>query len=167
MRRSIRIALTLVLGCEVYFLCPPAEAGGRLLRKRSQPVVPTTVVTRPENQLAPSPMLGQFRPTPYIMVRGNGVVGGGYSPLGNFGRENSLSVYGPLSAFRATSAPVNLVVRGYDGVPAVVEGTSFSNPNQPTLSPVLYPTRASNYSALRYQVTPPQWDKSIMWIDEN
>ena len=39
--------------------------------------------------------------------------------------------------------------------------------NQPTLSPFVYPTRASNYSALKFQSTPPQWDKAIMWIDQN
>jgi hypothetical protein len=95
------------------------------------------------------------------------VIGGGYSALGMYGREQSLSVYGPLSAFRSTSAPVTTIVRGYNGLPVVAEGTSFSNPNQPTLSPVVFPTRASNYSALRFQTTPPQWDKAIMWIDQN
>lgn len=165
MRRSTRLAVTLALASLTLLASTSAEAGGRLFRKRPRSVSETAVVQRPENQLAPSPMLGQFRPTPYITVRGG--VSGDYSPLGNFGRENSFSVYGPLSAFRETSAPVNVVVRGYNGVSGVVEGTSFSNPNQPALSPVVYPTRASNYSAFRYQVTPPQWDKAIMWIDQN
>ena len=107
-------------------------------------------------------MLGSFRPVPFIYV--------GTSPLisGFAGRENSLAVYGPLSAFRSYAAPVQTVVRGYDGVPQVVEGTAFSNPNFPVLSPVVYPTRASNYSALRYQRTPPQLDRATQhWIDQN
>ncbi len=145
----------------------PADAGGKLFRRRDRPVVETVAVERPENRVAPSPMLGTFRPTPYIFVRGNGVAGGGYSALGAYGREQSLDVYGPLSSFREISAPITTVVRGYNGVPTAVPGTAFSNPNQPTLSPVIYPTRASNYSALRYQTTPPQWDKAIMWIDQN
>lgn len=145
----------------------PAEAGGKFFRRHDRPMVETVAVERPENRVAPSPMLGTFRGTPYIFVRGNGVAGGGYSTLGGYGRENSLSVYGPLSVFREVSAPIDTVVRGYDGIPRVVPGTAFSNPNQPTLSPVIYPTRASNYSALRFQGTPPQWDKALMWIDQN
>jgi hypothetical protein len=143
-----------------------AEAGGPF-RRRPRPVVETATTTRPEDRVAPSPMLGSFMPSQYVTVRSTGVIGGGYSPLGMYGREQSLSVYGPLSAFRSTSAPVVTIVRGYNGLPVVAEGTSFSNPNQPTLSPVIYPTRASNYSALKFQTTPPQWDKAITWIDLN
>jgi hypothetical protein len=84
-----------------------------------------------------------------------------------FGRENSLAVFGPLSAFRPYAAPVQTVVRGYDGVPTVVEGTAFSYPNFPALSPVVYPSRASNYSALPFQSTPPQNDRATYWIDLN
>ncbi len=158
--------LTLVALVWVVVTPPDAEAGGPF-RRRPRPVVETATTTRPEDRVAPSPMLGSFMPTPYITVRGNGVIGGGYSPLGLYGREQSLTVYGPLSALRSTAAPVNTVVRGYNGIPTVVEGTSFSNPNQPSLSPVVYPTRASNFSALRFQSTPPQWDKAILWIDQN
>jgi hypothetical protein len=106
-------------------------------------------------------MLGTFQPTPYITVRDNGLVGGLY------GREQSLTVYGPLSAFRQVSAPVNTIVRGYGGVPTLVQGTSFSNPNQPALSPFVYPTRASNYSALKFQTTSPQRDNGSTWVDLN
>jgi hypothetical protein len=166
MRRSIGLAVAWSGFLVMAGSTPWAEAGDRLFRKRARPVVETVAAPRPQDRVAPSPMLGSFRPTPYINVVGNGVVGGTYSALG-YGRENSLSVYGPLSAFRSTSAPVTTVVRGYDGLPVVVEGTSFSNPNRPALSPVIYPTRASNYSALRYQTTPPQWDSSILWIDQN
>ena len=169
MRRSIRFSLAMHLAALAVIAAtsPSAEAGGKLFRRRDRPVVETVTIDRPENRLAPSPMLGTFRPTPYITVRGSGEAGGGYSALGAYGREQSLSVYGPLSAFREVSAPVTTVVRGYNGVPTLTEGISFSNPNQPTLSPVIYPTRASNYSALRFQGTPPQWDKGLMWVDQN
>ena len=168
MRRPARMmaALTLV-GMVLIIQGPSVEAGGKLFRRRGRAVVETVAAPRPEDRLAPSPMLGTFRATPYIFVRDNGVAGGGYSPGGSFGRETSLTVYGPLSAFREISAPVNTIVRGYNGAPTLVEGTSFSNPNQPTLSPVIYPTRASNYSALKFQDTPPQRDKGLMWIDQN
>ena len=168
MRTSIRLAVGLTLAVMAWLSVSTAEAGGRLIRRKTRPVVETSTTARPEDQVAPSPMLGSFRPTPYQHHRGNGASARtvGY-PLSFYGRESSLAVYGPLSALRATAAPVTTVVRGYDGRTAIVEGTSFSNPNQPALSPVVYPTRASNYSALRYQTTPPQWDKAFMWIDQN
>ena len=168
MRPAVRLSASLIVSALVWIgpMSTAAEAGGPF-RRRPRPLVETATTTRPEDRVAPSPMLGSFMPSPYVTVRGNGVVGGGYSPLGMYGREQSLTVYGPLSAFRSTSAPVQTVVRGYNGLPVVAEGTSFSNPNQPTLSPFVYPTRASNYSALKFQSTPPQWDKAIMWIDQN
>ncbi len=147
---------------------PSAMAGGPLFRRRGPVVVETvSIAPRPRDQVAPTGMLGTFAPTPIVTVRGNGVVGGGYSSLDMYGFGNSLNVFGPLSAFRQISAPVNTVVRGYDGVPTVVQGTGFSNPLQPRLSPIVYPTRASNYSALPYQRTNPQTDKALMWIDQN
>jgi hypothetical protein len=112
-------------------------------------------------------MLGTFYPSPMTSINDNTIIGQNRSPLGSYGQENSLSIYGPLSVFRATSAPVTTVVRGYDGVPNLVQGTSFSNPLRPSLSPVIYPTRASNYSALKYQTTSPRRDSSIMWIDQD
>ena len=86
-----------------------------------------------------SPTLGTFEPTPYLMVRGNGTTGGGYSPLDVYG-DQSMTLYGPLSALRATSAPVTTYSRGYDGRIYAGPGTSFSTPNLPGLSPVIYPT---------------------------
>jgi hypothetical protein len=170
MRRSTRTWLTTSLVGLVLIgsSAPSAMAGGWLFRRRERVVVETiSTAPRPRDQVAPTGMLGSFVPTPMVTIRDSGVIGGGYSPLGMYGRENSLTVFGPLSAFRQTSAPVNTVVRGYDGVPARVQGTGFSNPNQPTLSPFVYPTRASNYSALPFQGTPPQRDKALMWIDQN
>ena len=169
MRRSIRVPATLTLAISAFFALEgaSAEAGGKLFRRRAQPVVETVAAPRPDNRVAPSPMLGTFQPTPYLRVGSVGLGGGGNSPFGGYAREQSLTVYGPLSAFRQVAAPVNTVVRGYDGAPTVVEGIGFSNPFQPTLSPFVYPTRANNYSALRYQATPPQLDRGIMWIDQN
>ena len=161
------LALALVGMTLVGSTATPSEAGGKWFRRRERAVVETVAAPRPQDRLAPSPMLGTFRPIPYVTVRDNGVIGGGYSPGGLYGREQSLTVYGPLSAFREIAAPVNTVVRGYDGVPTLVEGTAFSNPNQPSLSPIIYPTRATNYSALKFQSTPPQRDKGLMWIDQN
>ena len=147
---------------------PPAMAGGRLFRRRERVVVETVApAPRPQDRLAPTGMLGTFVPTPTVVIRDNGLIGGGYSTSNFSGFGNALSIFGPLSAFRQTSAPVNTVVRGYDGVPTTVRGTGFSNPLQPALSPFVYPTRASNYSALPFQGTPPQRDKALMWIDEN
>ena len=142
-----------------------ADAGGPL-RRRDRPAR-ETIDTRPENQVAPSNMLGTFRSTPVITVRGNGVIGGGYSPIGLYGENNAMTLFGPFSSLRQTSAPVNTVVRGYDGVATQVEGTAFSNPFQPDLSPVKYPTRASNFSAPRGPGVPPRTGNGIMWVDQN
>ncbi len=142
-----------------------ADAGG-IARRRERPVR-ETVDRRPENQLAPSPMLGTFRPTPYIAVRGNGIIGGGYSPIGLYGANNSMVLFGPISSLRPTSAPINTVVRGYNGVSTRVEGTSFSTPFQPDLSPVQYPTRGSNFTGLRPPSVPNQSGNGILWVDQN
>ena len=126
-----------------------------------------TVASSPANQVASSSMLGTFQSTPAITVRGNGVIGGGYSPIGLYGANNSMVLYGPLSSLRQTSAPVTTVVRGYNGVATEVEATSFSNPFQPDLSPVKYPTRASNFTSLRGVGVPTRADSAIMWVDQN
>ncbi len=137
-----------------------AEAGG-LFRRRTRTVVPTARV----QQASPSP-LGTFAPTPYMTVRGNFPTGGGYSPLDSFG-DTSMDMYGPLSAFRATAAPVVTYTRGYDGRVRVVEGTSFSTPNHPDNSPVVYPTHGTYYYGFRETGDPPWWAKGTNWIDQN
>ena len=142
-----------------------ADAGGPL-RRRSRPIG-ETVDTRPENQLAPSPMLGTFMPTPVLTVRSNGIIGGGYSPVGLYGGNNSLDLFGPISALRQTSAPINTVVRGYNGTAAVVDGTSFSNPFRPELSPVQYPTRNSNFAGTAPPRVPNRTGNGILWVDQN
>ena len=112
-----------------------------------------------------SPTLGTFEPTPYLMVRGNWPTGGGYSPLDIYG-DQSMTLYGPLSPLRATSAPVTIYSRGYDGRINAGPGTSFSTPNLPRLSPVIYPTQGNYYYAPRVSRTPPWWSSGANWIDQ-
>ena len=76
-------------------------------------------------------------------------------------------LYGPFSSLRTVSAPVTTVVRGYDGRPVIVEGTSFSTPFQPDLSPVQYPTRATNADSLRAPGIRPRSGNGSMWVDQN
>jgi hypothetical protein len=111
-------------------------------------------------------MLGTFYPTPYITVRGDAPVGGGYTPNGQSG-DFAMAIYGPMSALRQVSAPVLTYQRGYDGLVRPNVGVSFSYPNQPDLGNVIYPTRASNFYAPRTQATPPWWDSGMLWIDQN
>lgn len=142
------------------------EARGGFARRRARPVV-ETVDTRPENQLAPTGQLGTFQQIPILNVRSNGIIGGGYSPIGLYGANNSMDLYGPIAATRQTSAPINTVVRGYNGVATAVDGTSFSNPFRPELSPVQYPTRNSNFTGVRPPRVPNQTGNGILWVDQN
>jgi hypothetical protein len=112
-----------------------------------------------------TPTLGTFQPTPYLMVRGNWPLGGGYSPLDLYG-DQSMALYGPFSPLRATSAPVRFYSRGYNGGLEVTPGTSFSTPNLPALSPVVYPRPANYYYAPRVDRTPPSWSSGFNWIDQ-
>lgn len=144
-----------------------AEAGWPY-RNRQRGVVPTTVTATARQTPTPvsSAPLGTFYPTPVMTVRGNYPLGGGYSPADSFG-DTSLDIYGPLSALRATAAPVLTYSRGYDGRGVITEGTSFSTPNLPSLSPVIYPTQATDTNGPRQLKTPPWWPKATNWIDQN
>ena len=165
MSRPTRRFASLVVTIVALGMSSPVEAGG-LFRRRERPS-PAPAVPRPADRVAPSDMLGTFRSTPVITVRGNGIIGGGYSPIGLYGENNSMTLYGPISSLRPTSAPVNTVVRGYNGLATQVEGTSFSTPFQPDLSPVRYPTRATNYDALRGPGVPNRSGNGITWVDQN
>lgn len=134
-------------------------------KKTAAPLTRRVVPTRAFST-APRESLGTFTATPYIFVRGNAPAGGGYSPLGSFG-ESTMSLYGPLSAFRFTSAPVTTYTRGYDGRAVATPGTSFSTPNFPSLTPVISPTQASNYFGFRESGSPPWWANAINWLDQN
>lgn len=142
-----------------------AEARG-LFRKRERATVVVPTV-RPVVAPAPSPApLGTFYPSVIMRVRADFPTGDGYSPLETFG-DTSLDIYGPLSGLRGNAAPVMTYVRGYDGRTAVVEGTSFSTPNLPNATPVVYPTPATYYYRIRDNSIPPSWPKATNWIDQN
>ncbi len=154
------LALSLIL------FTPRLEAGGPNVIIRNGPVVavPTARVVRVQRRhTAP---LGTFTETPNVWVRGSGTTGGGYSPLGFYGTQNMV-MYGPISAFRETSAPVVTYTRGYDGRTRAVPGTSFSSPNLPTFTPVVYPTQANDYFGFRVSGDPPWWQNAMDWIDQN
>ena len=168
-RRSVRRHLAICLGFTglALFLAIDVQAGWPRTRRTrvvtsSAPIPAKRVVAG----VAPSPMLGQFYPEPYLNVRGNFESGGGYSPLGTYG-DSTAVLYGPLSAFRSSSAPVLVYQRGYDGSFQPSVGTGFSTPNFPASSSVVYPSRANVVGAPRRVTTPPQWDSGINWIDLN
>ena len=112
-----------------------------------------------------APALGTFGPTPYVMVGGAAPTSFGYSPLGNFG-DASMALNGPFSPMRSIAAPITVYNRGYDGVLRPEKGVSFSNPNLPVLSPVVYPTQGNYYYAPRVNRTPPWWTSGVNWIDQ-
>jgi hypothetical protein len=159
-----------------------AEGGGWLRRRTTaaapsavaapaptpRGLVPTTAAVPTPTSFDPSPypMLGTFYPAPYLMVRGNWPAGGGYSPLGLYG-DQSMAVYGPLSPLRGYTAPVVTYTRGYDGRPVPLEGNSFSTPNRPDATPVVYPTQANYYYRIRESGDPPWWGSGMDWIDHN
>jgi hypothetical protein len=159
-RAAFRGEILLCLVGLIFIEVSQAEGGGPPRRRRF-----FETVARPSEPTF-YPMLGTFSPTPYTVVRGNFPVGGGYSPLGTFG-DQTMVLSGPLSSFRATTAPVRTYTRGYDGRPLIIEGTSFSTPNQPDLTPVIYPTQATNYYGPRVLRNPPWWSSGMNWIDQN
>jgi hypothetical protein len=131
--------------------------------RRAAVAEPVPTAYRPDPTYAGR--LGTFNPTPAIVVQANYPVGGGYSPLGTYG-DTAMSLYGPFSALRPTTAPVLTYNRGYDGVVRPGETISTSYPNLPLLSPVAYPTRANNYYAPRILENPAE-NSAIRWIDQN
>lgn len=146
-------------------MIPPSSQAGGPYRFRGRRVAETQFA--PRTVIQGSETLGTFEPTPYVYVRGDWTVGGGYSPLGTYG-DTTMSMYGSTSAFRTTTAPVTTYTRGYDGVLHAVPGISFSNPNYPALSPVVYPTRSSYYYRARMENGPPVRPRDASnWIDQN
>jgi hypothetical protein len=160
-RTALVVSIVLVAAADC------VEAGGWARRRSARPV-PTaaTVPVRTSYEPSPYPMLGTFYPSPYLMVRGNWPAGGGYSPLGIYG-DASMALYGPLSPLRSYTAPVLTYERGYDGRLMPREATSFSTPNRPDLTPVVYPTQANYYYRIRESGEPPWWSSGADWIDQN
>jgi hypothetical protein len=142
-----------------------STAGEHHWRRGRRPVAPQPVPTAYRSDPVYGGRLGTFMPTPAIVVQGNYPIGGGYSPLGTFG-ETAMSLYGPFSALRPTTAPVLTYSRGYDGVVRPAEAISTSYPNLPLLSPVAYPTRANYYYAPRILENPAE-TSAINWLDQN
>lgn len=163
--RPLRIGILLsTFTLSIFSLESIAEAGWPQRKARKQ-----TVVVTPTSQVRPygsRPPLGTFNPSPYLFVRGNGPVGGGYSAMGQYG-NTTLALEGPLSPLREMAAPVLVYNRGYDGVVRPSVETSFSTPNLPRISPVVYPTRANYVYGFRRANTPPWWDSGMTWIDQN
>jgi hypothetical protein len=155
----------LVLAASACLACAlPSQAGGPF-RRRARAVVPTASVEDPANANAPSPMLGTFYPTPYVIIGGASPTASGYSPLGQYG-VTAMAMYGPMSIYRSTTAPVSVYSRGYDGRVYESRGHSFSSPNLPESNPVVYPTPASYYYRRGYS-SPPSWTTGMGWIDQN
>jgi hypothetical protein len=140
----------------------PARAQDRYQPAGSRRVVARSVAACACEE---APALGTFEPTPYVMVRGSWPTGGGYSPLQIFG-DQSMSLYGPLSPLRSVSAPITTYTRGYDGRVFANRATTFSTPNLPSLSHVVYPTPANYYYGPRVNRTPPSWSSGMNWIDQ-
>ena len=86
--------------------------------------------------------------------------------MGLYG-ESTMALYGPFSSLRSTAAPLITYSRGYDGRTVIHEGTSFSTPNLPEATPVIYPTQATYYYGFRESGDPPWWSSGINWIDQN
>jgi hypothetical protein len=133
-------------------------------RRWGRPVVVTRA--RPRPAPSGSTTLGTFQPTPTIWIGGSYPTGRGYSPMDIYG-DQTLTLYGPLSAFRVSTAPILGYTRGYDGQLRVTEANSFSYPNLPDLSPVVYPTEANYFYGPRVNKTPRWGSNAINWIDQN
>lgn len=156
-------ALLLVLG-GLALAATTARAGGPHGRaRRARPVVPTAVVA--PAPVAPMQTSG-FYTTPMVLIRGSGYAGGGFTPLGQYG-PYSMSYFGPFSAFRATAAPVAGYARGYDGLYRPTVARTFSTPNQPYMSPVVYPTQSTHVDGPRRPIFFPANDAAINWLDQN
>lgn len=158
MARPLLLGASLLLTAGVL----AAPAGEHRPRRARRPVVAQPVPTVRRIDPVYGDRLGTFVPTPALGVMGNYPSGVGYSPLGTF--NQSMSLIGPYSGFRTTTAPVLTYTRGYDGVVRPTESVSNSYPNYPGLAPFAYPTRANNYYAPRVR-DQPGWESATDWID--
>ena len=154
---AVGISASLLSSIGVVRADGPADCAGR-------PVVVTRA--RPRYVRPVSATLGTFQPTPYLMVAGSWPTGTGYTPNNTYG-DGTLSLYGPLSPLRVSTAPILAYARGYDGQIHLVEANSFSYPNLPEVSPVVYPTEANYFYGPRVNRTPRWGSSAINWIDQN
>lgn len=161
---ALRLIVTVGL-CTGAMLIPVPDLQAQHPIERSRGRLVVTQAHRAYDPAASPAPLGTFEPTPYIMVRGSWPAGGGYSPLGVYG-DQAMSIYGPFSPMRSASAPVLTYTRGYDGRLYPTESTSFSTPNLPGISPVIYPTPGNYYYGPRENRTPPWWSNGFNWLDQ-
>ena len=145
------------------------NAGGWPFRKQNgyqQNVAPTARVTRASEPVAPSPMLGSFTPNQTMWVRGNGMMGGGYTPLDQDERD-TLAIYGPFSANRGQMKPVRVLQpTGFGGVVPVQEGDAVAYPNFPWKDSL--PNLSAQGRAVRPRspMTYPGWNTDADTIDQ-
>jgi hypothetical protein len=142
-----------------------AAAGDHHPRRARRAAVVQPVPTARVRDPVYGSRLGTFVSTPGIVVQGNFPAGGGYAPLGISG-DAAMSLYGPLSSLRTTTAPVITYTRGYDGVVRPTTAITTTYPNLPYLSPFAYPTRANYYYAPRVLENPAE-DSAVNWLDMN
>ncbi len=159
--RAPLLALVVFLTAGVF----TAAAGDHPRRRARRAAVVQAVPTARVRDPVYGSRLGTFMPTPAIVVLGNFPAGGGYAPLGISG-DATMSLNGPMSSMRSTTAPVVTYTRGYDGVVRPTPAITTTYPNLPYLAPVAYPTRANYYYAPRVPSNPAE-ESAINWLDMN
>ncbi|MFM7131273.1 MAG: hypothetical protein ACKO0V_18140 [bacterium] len=150
-----------------------ARAGDKIRRVFvSSPQVVQTQYTAPQqvmvdrNAVAASPMLGSFVPNSTAWVRGNGVMGGGYTPLGQDERT-SLTLYGPLAASRAQMRDVRVLQpTGYGTLRPVSVGNAAAYPNFPWSDSVPGLSGQNRMVRPRSPVIFPGWQTDSDTIDQ-
>ena len=158
-RTKFRVLVLVCLSSAIGPLATSADEPTRAVRL----VVPPARVMAP----APSPVLGTFYPNPVLLYAGDVDSRTPWSsPLYQFGAE-TLPLVGPMSPLRTTAAPVLTYSRGYDGTYRPSVGVSFSYPNLPSLSPIVYPTQSNVFGGPRVFTSPPMWQSGAAWIDQN
>lgn len=149
----------------VAFSAASADAGDRPGQARAY--YPTGYFRQPVDPTNPAaaPGLGSFYPSTSLVAGESYPLGPGYA--GTDTGQNNLSLYGPLSALRAQTVVVPTYTRGYDGRTYVGRGVTFSYPNLPPVSPVVYPTQMTRTPGIRGVSVPPGWPRAVNWIDQN
>lgn len=143
----------------LFVLAPTARAGDHARRVVARPAYPssTVVVEQPRSVVTPNgiteaPALGTFYADPSI-VDVSGSPGIAYSPAGVYREAGSLSIYGPLSRFRARPAEATVYERGYGGgLQPAGSVTVFTYPGMNPLQPNPDTYRLRDYGGPRRSV---------------
>lgn len=167
MSRIIVIQLTMA------GFCTETYAGGklRIFQQRGRSgYVPTSAnysVSPNRNDLAASPMLGSFVPNQTMWVRGNGMMGGGYTPF-NQDERDTMSLYGPFSANRAQMRPVQAFqTSAYGQVLPVQIGDAAAYPNYPWSDSLPGLSNSNHVFRPRSSAILPGWSTDSDTIDQN